>query len=50
MTKQEKIEKLVSHWVSNMDLSDLEYFYTDVMHDRLEDWDEQDIDYHLGEL
>ncbi len=50
MTKHEKIQKLVNHWVSNMDIDDLENFYIDVMHDRLEDWDEKDLDYHLGEL
>ena len=47
MSKEEKIRKLVQHWVSNMDLLELEDFYTDIKMEELSSWDEEDLDYYL---
>jgi hypothetical protein len=47
MNKEEKIRKLVQHWVSNMDLLELEDFYTDIKMEELSSWDEEDLDYYL---
>ncbi len=47
MNKKEKIRKLVQHWVSNMDLLELEDFYTDIKMEELSSWDEEDLDYYL---
>jgi uncharacterized protein (DUF1786 family) len=44
MDKQEKIKKIVRHWLSNMELDDLEQFYIDLKTGELEDWTESDID------
>ena len=44
MDKQEKIEKIVRHWLSNMELDDLEQFYIDLKTYELEDWEEEDLD------
>jgi hypothetical protein len=44
MDKQEKIEKIVKHWLENMELDDLEQFYIDLKTYELEDWNDEDLD------
>lgn len=47
MSKEEKIRKLVQHWVSNMDLLELEDYYIDTKTEELEQWCEESLDHIL---
>ena len=50
MDKQEKIEKIVRHWLENMELADLERFYIDLKTYELEDWNDENLDETLERL
>lgn len=50
MTKEEKINRLVEHWVQGMDLSALEDFYIYTKTLELEKWNEAELNECLQEI